>query len=89
MPERPPLRNQLVSRRVGDTLIVLHAPTSRIFELNPAAAVLWDAVLAGSSAQVLERLLVGRFGVAPERAVADVAAFLAALADDDLVAPES
>lgn len=85
MPGQLPLRQDLVSRRVGDTLVVLHTPTSRIFELNPSAQILWEAVLAGSSVDGLELLLTTRFGLPPDRAVADVADFLAALRHDELL----
>lgn len=85
MPGQLPLPEDLVTRRVGDTLIVLHTPSARIFELNPTAQVLWESVLAGSGVDDLEDLLISRFGLARDRAAADVAHFLAGLRHDELL----
>jgi len=55
--------------------------------VNRTGAVIWRALDAGADRPDLIERVVQRFDVSPERAAADVDAFLADLASRDLLKP--
>lgn len=66
-------------REAEGQLLVLHVPTSQYAELNASAAVLWEAMVEGATTEELERALTSRYDLTPDRAAADVEAFLSSL----------
>jgi len=60
----------VVSRRLGDTTVLVHLPTNRIFELNDTGGRIWELLTGGSTRdQVVDRL-VTEFDIARDDATA-------------------
>jgi hypothetical protein len=53
----------VLAKRVGDDIVLVHLETNRVFELNRTAAFLWEALAAGSTRHELEERLVLEFDV--------------------------
>lgn len=67
-------------------VIVLDIRTSRYLSLNPSGSALWLKLADGATTAELSATLMARFGIDRQVADTDVAAFLAALRDRDLLA---
>jgi hypothetical protein len=72
-------------REVDGEILALDLGGSRYLGTNPAGALLWKALAAGSTREALVDALVGEFAVGRERAAADVDAFLRDLAAQGLL----
>jgi hypothetical protein len=72
-------------REIDEEVIALEARSSMYVAANSAGTLLWRALVAGASREELADALVGAYGVDRERALADVDAFLAQLADHGLL----
>jgi Coenzyme PQQ synthesis protein D (PqqD) len=83
------LVHDLACRDVGERMLVLHVPTAKMFELNPTARILWEALAAGASVEGLEQLVAAEFGLPRDRAAVEVEAFVAALGAAELLQTES
>jgi hypothetical protein len=75
----------LASRGFNDEMVVLDLRTSRYLSTNPAGTVLWRALERGATRRQLVEALLAEFDVEPERAEADVDAFLQACAKRGLL----
>jgi Coenzyme PQQ synthesis protein D (PqqD) len=75
-------------RRVDDEIVILNTKSSRYLSLNRAGAVLWPLVHEGADEAALTTALVGRYGLDPQRAADDVAAFVSELAAHGILEPE-
>jgi hypothetical protein len=73
-------------REIDGEIVALEARSSRYVAANGAGAVLWHALVAGSTRERLADELVTRFGIDRERAAADVDRFVAELAEQGLLA---
>ena len=62
------LSTEVVSRKLGDRLVVVNLRTNRIYELNSTASRMWELLEAGSNRTEIEETLLGEFEV--ERSVA-------------------
>ena len=82
-------RDDVYWREVDQVLLILHMPTSRYLQLNASAIVLWERVVEGATEAELQTALMERYGIAQERAEADVATFLEPLRRDGLVTVEA
>ena len=82
-------RDDVYWREVDQVLLILHMPTSRYLQLNASAIVLWERVVEGATETELQAALMERYGIAQERAEADVATFLEPLRRDGLVTVEA
>jgi hypothetical protein len=75
----------VLSRRLGDDVILFHLETDRFYELNGTAARFWELISAGhDSAQVRQQMLE-EFEVKSEEFDAEAEAFLTSLKQEDLV----
>ena len=72
-------------RRVGDETVVLDLATERYLSLNRSGTVIWERLAEGATRSALVRALVDAFGLAEDRAGADVDAFVAELRDNGLL----
>ncbi len=77
----------LTWREVEGEVVAVDVRTSTYIAINKAGAVLWPALERGAPMDELAQSLVQRFGLVPERARADAAAFVAMLAEQDLLTP--
>jgi hypothetical protein len=59
---------EVVSRKLGDRLVVVNLRTNRIYELNSTASRMWELLEAGSNRDEIEQTLLDEYDV--ERAVA-------------------
>lgn len=82
-------REDVYWREVDQILLLLHVPTSRYLQLNASAIVLWESVVEGATEAELQTVLMERYGIARERARADVATFLEPLRRDGLITVEA
>jgi hypothetical protein len=55
--------SEVVSRKLGDRLVVVNLRTNRIYELNQTASRLWELLDAGSDRAELEAALLNEFDV--------------------------
>jgi hypothetical protein len=70
---------------VDEQVVVLDLRTSSYLSLNDSAARLWTVLAGGGRFAELVTALREAYGIDEERAVADAAAFLAALRDRGLL----
>lgn len=76
----------VVSERFGAETVVLDPMEDRYVRLNATGSRLWEAVEEGEvDAEELAAVLVREWVLPPDRAQADVAAFLATLAAKGLI----
>ena len=73
-------------REIDGEIIALEARGSRYVAANGAGAVLWRALVAGTTRDALGDELVRAYGIDRERADADVRRFVEALAEQGLLA---
>jgi hypothetical protein len=74
-----------LAERIRGATVVLDPGSSRYVRLNGTGGVLWDALERSATiAELAGRLAVG-YGIDEARATADAAAFVAALAERELV----
>lgn len=66
-------------RLVDDEVVALDLSTARYLATNRTGAVLWEELAAGTTREALVGRLADTWALDPERAAADVDAFLAAL----------
>ena len=73
-------------REIDGEIIALEARGSRYVAANGAGAVLWRALLSGTTIDGLADELVSAYGIDRERAVADAGRFVDALAEQGMLA---
>lgn len=73
-------------REIDGEIIALEARGSRYVAANGAGAVLWRALVAGTTRDALVDELVRAYGIDRARADADVRRFVEALAEQGLLA---
>jgi hypothetical protein len=76
---------ELSWREVDGEIVAVDVASSAYLSANPAGAILWQMLAAGTTRDALETRLVETFGIAPSRAEADVAAFLDELSARNLL----
>ena len=76
---------ELVWVEVQDEVVVLDTRTSRYLSLNESAAKLGSALGTGTSQEEMVSLLLERYGIDEETATRDVASFVEALREQDLL----
>jgi Coenzyme PQQ synthesis protein D (PqqD) len=78
-------REDVLAERVRGDTVLLDPEAPRFARLNASAAVLWDELATPIDARALAGVITGRFGIDPERALADTRTLLAALVERALV----
>jgi len=78
----------VVTRRLGDEVVLIHLRTNQIYELNRTAARIWELISAGATCPQIEQRLEEEFDVPADRLPITVDSFLAELADSGLVDAE-
>jgi hypothetical protein len=73
-------------REIDGEIIALEATGSTYVAANGSGTLLWHALVAGTSREQLIETLLTTYDVGPERAAADVDAFLAQLSAQGLLA---
>jgi hypothetical protein len=75
----------VVSRRLGDEIVLVHLDTNRIFSLSPTGARLWELLSAGRSRPEIERQLREEYDVSPEAVSAEIDSLVTMLEAEALV----
>ena len=73
---------------VNEELLMMHAESGRFVALNETGAWLWARLAEPRSREALVEGLCAEFDVAPERACADVGAWLEAMRAERAVEPD-
>lgn len=76
-------------REIEGETVVLDVPSSLYLSANAAGSVLWAELSRGATATALAARLVEVFGIDPEQAAQDAAAFLADLDSHGLLEEEA
>jgi hypothetical protein len=77
--------SELSWRAVDGEIVAVDVASSAYLSANPAGAMLWQMLAAGTTRSALADQLVATFGIPLERAEADVAAFLDSLSTRNLL----
>ena len=75
----------VVSRRLGDELVLAHLGTERILVLNGTAGRLWELLCAGTNPEDLKRTMLDEFEVSETELAAEVETLLASLRTERLI----
>ena len=71
---------------VEGQIIAMHPDMSRYLGTNPSGTLLWKTLDDGATAAELANALQEAYGIEADRAATDVAAYLAMLEENDLLA---
>jgi hypothetical protein len=90
--ESPPAPDRLpspspdvVSRRLGDEVVLVHLKTNRIFSLSPTGARLWELLSDGMSRPEIEQQLHEEYDVSPDAVSTEIDSLVATLEAEALV----
>jgi hypothetical protein len=75
----------VLAKRVGDEIVLVHLETNRIFELNRTAAALWDLLATTPTRAELEQQMGAEFDVEPEQLATEIDDLLRQLASEQLI----
>jgi len=69
-PAEPSIRmyDEVIVRRMGESAVLVHLSTNRIYELNETGARIWELLERGQSSTEIIRQLCGEFTVSPKEA---------------------
>jgi hypothetical protein len=76
----------VIAKRLDETTVLVHIPTSRIFELNETGSRVWAMIGEGHDVDRIVRCLVDEFDVEEARAVGEVKELLERLGNEGLIA---
>jgi Coenzyme PQQ synthesis protein D (PqqD) len=75
----------VVSRRVGDEVVLVHLGTNRIFALSPTGARFWELLSDGRSRPEVEAQLLEEYDVSREEVSAEIDSLVKMLQAEGLV----
>lgn len=78
----------VLAKRVGDDIVLVHVETNRVFELNRTAAFLWDALSVGSTRAELEERMALEFDVERGELAREIDALLGQFTSEQLILTE-
>ena len=81
----PRLNPEVIARRLGDGAVLVHLPTSRIFELNDTAMRVWELLGEGLDAAGIEAHLASEYDTGAQ-AASQVAQLLDMFRHEGLIA---
>lgn len=76
---------EVVSRRLGDEVVLVHLKTNRIFSLSPTGARFWELLAAGRGRSEIEATLLQEYDVTPEAVSAEIDSLVGMLEAERLV----
>lgn len=76
---------EVVSRLVGDEMVLVNLGTNQILTLNPTGARVWELLTAGTSRSEIEATLLTEYDVSSSEVAASIDALLAELESEGLV----
>ena len=75
----------VVSRRLGDEVVLVHLKTNRIFSLSPTGARFWELLSDGKSRTEIEAALLQEYDVTPEAVSTEIDSLVRTLEAEQLV----
>ena len=75
----------VVYRRLGDEVVLVHLRTNQIFALNETGARFWELLSAGRDRDEIETVLLAEFDVSAADLAHEIDELLAALSREDIV----
>jgi Coenzyme PQQ synthesis protein D (PqqD) len=75
----------VVSRRLGDEVVLVHLKTNRIFSLSPTGARFWELLSDGRSRREIEAALLREYEVTPEEVSAEINSLVRTMEAERLV----
>ena len=79
------ISDRVLSRRVGDELLLFHLSLGIYHVLNETGARVWELLEHGNRAASIAAVVAAEFEVDPESAAADVQALIAGLLEENLI----
>ena len=76
----------VIGRRTGETAVLVHVGSGRIFELNATGAVIWDLIETGASSDAIVRALTEQFEVTEAQAADELTRLVGELGAAGLLA---
>lgn len=83
--EKVQLNKDVVSRRVGDEVVLVHLGSEEMYSLNPTGARAWELLSEGHSPESIEATLSAEFDVDRTEARRELETLLDDLAREQLV----
>jgi hypothetical protein len=80
------LNPDVVFKRIGERMVLIHLETNQIFELNNTGARIWEMLEAGTPEDDILERLSAEFEVAPEQLKRDLNDLLRELTSQGLIA---
>ena len=78
----------VLAKRVGDEIVLVHLETNRVFELNRTGAFLWDTLAAGATRDELEERMALEFDVERDELAREIDDLLSQFASEGLTRAE-
>ena len=75
----------VLSKRLGDEMVLFHLDTDHFYELNGTAARFWELINSGHSTGEVRRLMLEEFLVDPEQFAEEAEALINSLRQEDLI----
>lgn len=75
----------VVSRRLGEEVVLVHLKTNRIFSLSPTGARFWELLSDGRTRADIESELLREYDVSAEDVAVEIDSLLRALEREQLV----
>jgi hypothetical protein len=79
------LNPDVIARHLGESAVLVHLPTNRVFELNHTGARVWDLIGEGLPFDKIVQKLVEEFDMDVDGVTADVTDLIAWLRDEELI----
>lgn len=79
------ISEDVVSRRMGEEMVLVHLRTNQIHTLNPTAARTWELLQGGHDLEEIKRVLLGEFEVEAERVDREVKKLLIELERSSII----
>lgn len=77
--------SDVMFRRLGERMILIHLHTNEIYDLNQTSARLWELLVEVGEPDAIEARLAGEFDVDAAELRREVAATLATFEENDLI----
>ena len=75
----------VVSRRLGDEVVLVHLKSNRIFALSPSGARFWELLSDGRTRPEIEACLLEEYDVSRDEVSVEIDLLVRALEDEGLV----
>jgi hypothetical protein len=84
-PQRYCVSTDIVSRRLGDDIVIVHLQTNQIYSLNYTAARLWELLSEGYDVPQIKQQLLSEFDIGEMQLAQEMAALISSLLTHRLI----